>query len=367
MRVLHLNSEKSWRGGERQTLYLIQALEKEGVHSFLACKKDSALQEAAAGHHFPCFGLAFLNAWDVYTAWQLRRLCLIHQIDLMHAHTSHAHSLAFLSLLFAHKTPLLVTRRVDYPLSSNFFSRYKYESSSVKKIICVSAAVKKAMREQIQESHKLEVIHSGIDIEAFSRQRGKKSLLREQYSIPENSILIGNSSALSPQKDYYSFIDTAALVLKKRKNTHFFIIGEGKSKAKLQAYAFAKKIEQNLHFTGFRNDIEYILPELDIFLFTSQDEALGTAILNAFAASVPVVSTNVGGISELISHEQNGLLASKKDAPALAKHVLNLIGSPQLRAKLVRMGRKKVKDFSYTSTAKKNFQVYQEVLAQAGE
>jgi glycosyltransferase involved in cell wall biosynthesis len=124
----------------------------------------------------------------------------------------------------------------------------------------------------------------------------------------------------------------------------------------------SKNLEQHFSLTGFRGDVDKLLPGLDIFLFTSKQEGFGTSLLDAFAAGVPVVATKVGGIPEIVQNEVNGLLAEAGDSEALAKQVLKLLQDPQLRQRLKRAALQRVRSFSTEKMAERTREVYQSLI-----
>src|SRR5690606_28372567 len=125
----------------------------------------------------------------------------------------------------------------------------------------------------------------------------------------------------------------------------FLAIGQGHLEEELKAYAQEQGVSDKIIFTGFRNDIPQIFPELDVLLFSSRTEGLGSTILDAFACGVPVVSTNAGGIPEIVTNEETGLLAPVGDATALANNVLRVLQDPDLAARLKKAGMARVQHF----------------------
>jgi glycosyltransferase involved in cell wall biosynthesis len=117
-------------------------------------------------------------------------------------------------------------------------------------------------------------------------------------------------------------------------------------------------------FTGFRSDLDALWPDIDLFLFTSRTEGLGTSILDALAHGIPVVSTNAGGITEIISHLDSGYLAEVGDAQGLAEGVRTVLGNADLYRKLVDGGYKKVREFDKRKTAEKTMQSYNHAMIQ---
>lgn len=362
LRLLHIGTARTWRGGEQQIAYLFEELQKKPCKQLILCKPNSELSKYFLNHDIEVIGLPPRPAYRLKAAAQLRRICERHQIDLVHLHDSHAHTIAFLSAtLFGNKTPFVLSRRVDFPVQHNYFSSKKYNHPAIKRILCVSKEVKKIMAYAVYDHTKLEVVYDGIDIQKFEGIE-KLNILRHELNIPDNVPLVGNTSALADHKDYFTFIDTAKLLLSKNKALHFMIIGKGPMEKEIKAYAQSRKLGNNITFTGFRDDVIQILPELDVFLMTSKTEGLGTSLLDAMAAGVPIVSTNAGGIPEIIKHEQTGLLTGVKDVSQLATEVLRILKDTDLRNKLITSAKEFVKGFSKEQTAEKTWKIYEDVL-----
>ncbi len=371
MKVLHLSSAVTWRGGEQQLAYLLEELPSRQVQNAVLCPQKSPLHEYCLKHGIPheTFKPKPFKKWNGLLA--LKRACQKEKPALLHAHDSHSHSIAWL----AHETkviqtPLVISRRVDFPIGGNRLSRKKYNHPSLQKIICVSEAIRKIIAPQIKDPKKICVVHDGMDPARFatdesrpsyplSPQQKKQGRLRQSLGIPEEHFLIGKVAALAPHKDYPTFVKTAELLLRENLPAHFLLIGrdDGCQREIEQLIAQSRQPER-FHLLGFRNDIPYILPELDLFLFTSKTEGLGSSLLDALYCGVPIVSTAAGGIPEIIQHEKNGLLAPVGDATSLARSVKRLLEEPALRNKLVKQGRETVKAFSKAEMARKTVEVY---------
>lgn len=175
-------------------------------------------------------------------------------------------------------------------------------------------------------------------------------------------MLIGNTSALETHKDYYTFIDTIKNIAAKDINVIGFIIGQGSMLPELKKYASDAGVASRIIFTGFRTDVADCLSGLDVFLMTSLTEGLGTSVLDAFAAGVPVVATRAGGIPEMVIHGVTGMLAPLQDSQTLADYILRLIHDHELKKTIVLRARDKVQEFTKENTAKKTLEVYRQVL-----
>lgn len=362
MKILHLSSENTWRGGEQQIAYLLEELQKEGLQPIVACKTGSAFEAYVKSKEWRCFSLPFKNSMDLGSAWGIRQLCKMYDIDIVHLHSSKAHSIAILSAVVGNFSKFVLSRRVDFPLKNNLLSNWKYNHASIQKIICVSDKIKQIVEEGVRDKDKCITIHSGIDLRKFNSDV-RQDYFRNLYKIPNTSPIIGNTSALADQKDYFTFIDTAEILLKQNSELRFLIIGDGPLREEIRDYVVSKKLQEHIIFTGFITNLSQTLPELDVFLITSKTEGLGTSILDAFASKVPVVATNAGGIPELVIHEKTGLIAPVKDHEKLAENVNRVLNEPDLRERLITNAYDFVQGFSKEKTAERTLTVYREILA----
>ena len=142
----------------------------------------------------------------------------------------------------------------------------------------------------------------------------------------------------------------------------FLAIGDGPSRKQVEEEIAKNNLEDHVLLLGFRDDVVSLLPELDVFLITSKTEGLGTSILDAQVARIPIVATRAGGIVEIVKHEVNGLVADVADSKQLAAHVIRLLNDRTFAQKLVEAGADMVKSFSKGMTAQKTKAVYNRVL-----
>jgi len=174
---------------------------------------------------------------------------------------------------------------------------------------------------------------------------------------------VGNLSALADHKDYPTFLRTAATVVSSRPDVHFIIAGEGPEEKNIRQMITDLQLSDHVHLLGFRKDVVQVMQSLDVFLITSVTEGLGTIVLEAFAAGVPVVATNAGGIPEMVTDQVTGLLAPIGDANALATSVLRLLTDKSLSHTLSQNAKQRVEQFSYKITGAKTLSIYEAVTA----
>ena len=361
MTLLHLSSALSWRGGEQQLAYLVEELSAKGLQQHVLCARGSAL--AAYCHERRWEHSTYRKGFSVnpLAARAVARICRSIGADLVHVHDSHAHTFACLAAsLFGNRIPIVLSRRVDFSIGGNALSRWKYDHPQVKKILCVSEAIRQIVLPAIRRPERLAVVHSGIDPERF--RYGASGILRKQYQLHADRPIIANVAAIAPHKDYFTFVDTVEILVNKGHRASFLIIGgDGGEENSIRAYIREKGLVDQIVLTGFRNDIPRILPEIDLLLFTSKTEGLGTTVLDAFACGVPVVATAAGGIPEMVEEGVSGLLAPVGDTPQLAAQVERLLSEPSLRERLLAGAHKRLALFTKEAMAARTLEIYRQL------
>ncbi len=358
MHILHLNSESTWRGGEQQLAYLIEELQKNGCSSVVAVKKKSALETYCIANRLNHFPLPFAGEWDLKTASFIKKISIEKSVNIVHAHTAHSHTLAVLGSFLGNNIPIVVSRRVDFPIN-NLLSGLKYNYKGTKKIICVSELIGKVITPQLKNPGRVITIYDGIDLQRC--HKSDRNYLRREFLISDEEYVIGNIAALAPHKDYLTFLEAAKLIAD-AVPCRFLIVGEGKLRHQIEARVNQLKLNKKVIMTGFRKDIERILPGFDVLLFTSEKEGLGSTVLDAMACEVPVVATMAGGIPEIIKHENTGMLANVKDAPQLAAYVMRLLKDMTFRNSIIKNAKQHVIYFSKEAMAEKTRKVYEEII-----
>ena len=364
MKILHISSAKTWRGGEQQIAYLISELHamEDQIESFVLAPSNSPLAEKMSGQGFPVFTYHKHLLKYPMIHRQIKRICKAEEIDLIHVHDAHAHSFAVMSAaIWNNTTRIVLSRRVNFGIRKNFFSKWKYNHSSIKRILCVSKQVIESIEGDIEDKSKLKLVYSGVDPGRFDNKGGQ--VLRQEFQIPVELPIIANTAAIAPDKDHMTFVKTAKLFFEKGGEAIFLIIGKDQGeKKKVESLIDEYRLSEKILFTGFRTDIDIVLPEIDIYFFSSKMEGLGTSLLDAFVAGIPIVATDAGGIPELIEHEVTGLLGPRENPEQLSELLLRMAGDEMLRQTVVEGAREKSYQFTKSKTAKETLNNYYEVL-----
>lgn len=191
---------------------------------------------------------------------------------------------------------------------------------------------------------KVRVIPNGVDTDRFRSRPELRTSLRRELNLPTDAPVCGIVAALRPEKNHLLFLRAAAIVKHELPAAHFVIIGDGPQRESLEAAAGSANLTDAVHFLGTRSDIPRLLSMLDLFALTSHNEANPVSILEAMATGLPVVSTNVGSISESVAHGVTGYLAAPGDANEIATHWLALLTNPALAETMGQAARRAVVD-----------------------
>ncbi|MFN0189153.1 MAG: glycosyltransferase family 4 protein [Bacteroidia bacterium] len=362
MKVLHVSTPMSWRGGEQQAAYLVGALKEMKVEVTVLTPNHSELSKRLQKDGINVINFESRGVLDLSLARKIEKVCRKHRFDLIHTHDSHAHSAAVLSAaVFSNITPIIVSRRVDFAVSSNLFSKWKYNHASIKKIICVSEMILKITAPSIKDKKKLAVVHSGINTSNYNFSLDS-NLLKNELNLSQDALLVGNLSALADHKDFPTFLAVAKEVISANPKVHFIIAGSGDEKSGIEKFIEENNLTSRIHLLGFRKDVEKVMKSLDVFLITSKTEGLGTIVLEAFAAEIPVVATRAGGIPELVSDGITGLLVEVGNVDGCTLAVQKILSDRELKTKLVSNAKIKVQGFSFQATAQKTLSIYQEFM-----
>lgn len=205
---------------------------------------------------------------------------------------------------------------------------------------------------------RLRLIRGGVDVEAI---RTAEPIGRGALGIPAGDPLLLWVGRLDPIKGLDVLIAAIALLARTRP-VQVAIVGEGPYRAELEALAASAGLADRLHLLGRRDDVPRLLKTADVFVFPSRTEGLPNAILEAMAAGVPVVATDVPGCRDLVIHERSGLLVPVDDAAALADEVDRLLTNPDLAARLARAA---LADVSRNFMLDRTFRTYRALYAEA--
>ncbi|PYR52684.1 MAG: hypothetical protein DMF89_01870 [Acidobacteria bacterium] len=285
----------------------------------------------------------------------------------MHAHDPHAVAMAALALSMGSSNnrrvpPLVASRRVDFHLKGNSFSRWKHRQ--VDCFIAASDAIRRMLVADGVSADDTVTVHEGIDLDHVVAAPPVN--VHEAFWLPHDSPVVGNVAALVPHKGQRHLIDAAALVVRELPDVRFVIMGEGELREHLDRLVREHHLEKHVRLPGFRTDVLGCLKSFDLFVMSSVSEGLGTSLLDAMACSKAVVATRVGGIPEVVHEGVTGLLVEPRDHRQLANAILELLRNHEQREHYGTAGFERVRErFTVERMLAETVAVYARVVDRA--
>jgi len=356
-RILHVDTARGWRGGQNQVLLTALGMAARGHEVAVACRAGSELEARARAAGVAVRAVGFRGDLWPPAVSALAALLRQEKPRLVHLHDPHAVSAGLLARRLAGNVPVVATRRVDFPLRGSL-SRAKYRACD--RVIAVSRAIHGVLVAARLAEERLRLVPEGV------RDRtplpGGRALLAE-LGVPEGSPVVGNVAALTGHKDHATLLRAAARVVAERPEVHFVIAGDGERKDALLALRHELGLQEHVLFTGFRHDLDTLIPAFDVFCLSSSLEGLGTSLLDAMAFARPVVATAAGGIPDAVVDGETGRLVPVGDAQALAQALLGLLANPEQRSEMGARGRQRfLAEFTDDRMVEATLRVYAELL-----
>jgi len=354
--IAHIDTQTTWRGGERQVLELIKGLSSRNHRTVLFCKESSEISKRAEDEGITVIHLPLKGEWDVITALKLRSYVKHEGVNILHSHTSHAHMLGLIALFGLPSCKLVVSRRVDFHLNSFLSRKFKY-GSSVDRIIAVSDAIRRILVEDGVDPNRVVTIRSGFVAEEF-KENDSTVDLRAELNISPDSVVIATVAALAPHKAHHMLLKAAYQVVKKHPDVKFLFAGEGELKSEIEKNIYNLQLEKTVILLDFIENIGTVYGAADIFALSSEEEGLCTSLLDAMYFGLPIVATSAGGIPELVQDEVNGLIVPVGDYMLLAERLNYLIENPERRRKMGSRSLSILKQNKMEQTIEKTLEVY---------
>jgi glycosyltransferase involved in cell wall biosynthesis len=269
--------------------------------------------------------------------------------------TFHAHTAE--SLLDAYRWPVL--RRLAH--------RYHVLVSRMcHRLIAVSPQLRRSLVRDGAPAGRLVFIPNGISLQTFDRALLSREASRELLNLPADAQVIGVVCRIAPIKNLPMLLRAAAQLMPEYPRLRVVLAGDGPDRPAVGRLAEELGIADRVHLLGWRADVGRVLPAFDVYALTSHSEGMPVSVLEAMAASSPVVATNVGGVPELIEHGRTGLLVPDNDVPGLTSLLRDLLAAPDWARELGSAGRRHVEQsFDVAVTTQQVIQLYNQLLAQA--
>lgn len=360
IKILRIIARLNIGGPAIHTVLLTKELNDDFFESVLLCGPVSK-EEGDMGYIADHYGVkpVYIRSlrrkinpfFDIMALYRIMRYIKMFRPDIVHTHTAKAGMLGRLAAILsrvpvrAHTFHGNVFRGYFSKRMTSFFvwveralARFTHA------IVAISPSQKKDFveRYRITNPDKCRIIKLGFDIGQFLQKDEKGDVFRKRFTVGEDDILVGIVGRLVPIKNHRMFINAAEYAIKHadaglRNRIKFVIVGDGECRRELEAYVKFKKLESSLFFAGWARNTKEVYAGLDIACITSINEGTPVSLIEAMAASKPVVSTDVGGVRDALG--TCGIMVRSGDHRAMALEILSLARSPEERRNLGSRGR----------------------------
>jgi glycosyltransferase involved in cell wall biosynthesis len=366
LRICQLLHSLHVGGAEVLATRLAQRLRAYYDFLFICIDELGTLGEEMRREGFPVHVLGRRQGLDWRCSLRLADLLKRERVDLLHAHQYTPFFYGITARLLWHRPPLLFTEHgrwfPDYPRRKRMIAnRLLLERRD--RVVGVGGSVRQALilNEGIS-AERVSVIYNGVDLARFGETQGREAVRRE-LGVGLEDLLIFQVARLDPLKDHATAIRAIGRLRHRRADTRLVLVGEGPELEAVREMIRQQALEGHVLLLGRRSDVARLLPAADLVLLTSVSEGIPLTLIEAMAARLPVVSTRVGGVEEIVQHGRTGLLAPAGDDAALADAILLLADDSEGRQQMGCLGRQRAEAlFSEESMHASYLRLYGEML-----
>lgn len=363
--VLHLIDTTGPGGAETVFTTLLRSLDKDHYQHTVVLRGEGWVADTVRGIGIEPLIIDSKGSFNLRYVAALVRLIRTHSISLVHAHLLGSNVYGALAA-FVCRVPMIATFHggVDVASNERFLAiKFRLINMGAKAIVCVSRRLQEELGSRSPlAKKKLKLIYNGVDPEQFRPQ--KSDALKRELGLPFEARLVISIGNIRPAKGYPYLVDAVPEVVARNPQVHFIVVGHQRKDlfAKLEAKVKESRTQSNIHFLGFRSDVQDLLCQADAFLLPSTSEGFSISTVEAMMAEVPVIATRSGGPEEILDHEESGLLIPTADSAAISNAVLRVIQG-DVPAPMVTMARAKAeKMFSVKAMLVGYQSLYQELV-----
>ncbi len=330
MVILHTETLKRWGGQQNRILKETTGLTAKGHKIIIACHKGSMLAQKSKEHGIKIYEVNMVKQDYISTILKLVKIIKRENVELVATHSSVDSWAGGLAAKFTGRK-LVRFRHNIYEIGKNSLTRFIYSIPDV--VVCISDEVKRALLRSGIKDTKMKVINSSVDIQQFN-PRSVRGISRYDLGISGSTLFIGNTSSFTKVKGQEYLLRAFNMIC--RKHPSYLVFATRILETSKERYlAFVEEeFRKRVIFLGHRNDVPEVLKSIDIFVFPSSVEGLGTSLIEAMAMEKPVVVSDIPTFRDFIIDGINGLFFNPTDPKDLAEKIISLIEKDTLRRQL---------------------------------
>ena len=329
MKILYVDLETEWRGGQSQALLTVKGLIARGHEVALVAAGSGELARRAQESSIGVMTVsAHRRRWHASRA--IRKLFAETRADIVHTNEPHALTAAWLAK--AHRISKLVfSRRVAYPLGRGWIARRRYLAAD--KIFAISKFVAESVAASGISGDRIALVAEGVEIPERITD-AQRTEGRERFRLRAGDFVFGSVGYLLPEKGHTHLLRAFADIARGNPQYKLLLAGDGPERRRLETLAVGLGVRERVIFSGMIEKISEVYAAMDVFAFPSLAEPLGTSMLTAMAYGLPVIGIATGGVPEYVDAGVSGLLAKEAAAPAIAGEMLRMAQNAELRQRL---------------------------------
>jgi len=382
--VLHIITRLIVGGAQENTLLTSQLLNKKNWYADILSGSQTGPEGSLAGYaKHQKLPLIFETNLvreihplsDIIAFWRIYRFIRSGKYPVVHTHSSKAGVIGRWAAWLA-RVPLILHTvhgwgftEYQKPWIQRFYKYLERITLRItdKLIVVTRLDINKGLSAGIGSPEDYELIRSGIELERFASPKRSLKAVRKELGIPQDAVVIGTVTRLSPQKAPLVFVKAAQLIAAQYPKAHFVIVGDGPLREEVESMIQELGLSEQIHLTGLRSDVPDLLAAFDIFTLSSLWEGLPRVLPQAMAAGLPIVASAIDGSMEIINDHVNGRLFPPGDHAAMAQAIIDLIENPEAKEKMVLKGYETVREFDVNLMVNQIEDLYIKSLAMTGK
>ena len=354
---LLVDLEKEWRGGQNQMLLTLKGLQTRGHAAELVAAEESALGERAVEQGVTVHRVS-RGLFRIPAARKIAELTKSGRFDLVHVNEAHGLTAAWLARA-QRRLPLIVSRRVGYPIGKSRIAQARYKAAA--RIIAISHWVARQLADCGVPREKMAVVYEGVEIPSLPTNE-TRARARARWNISAETRLLGNVGVLLPDKGQEWLIRALPAVRREFGGSSLLLAGDGPCRARLERLTRELGLGDAVVFAGFVKEIEQVYSALDIFLFPAQFEGLGTSLLAAMGYGVPSIAFDGCAFGEIIENGTSGMLVENQSLPGIVSAITRLLSDQEFARSVGGGGRRRIEEvFSADRMVEGTIKIYMEV------
>ena len=327
-------------------------LMKRGHRTIIACAESGHVRRNAADNGLTTDNIKVLNACDLISIAKITRIIAKEKIDIILANLGKEYWPAAAAAKLMRKKIILVRHQRDRIRRTTRCLMNLH----VDRVIAVSGAVKESLSASGISEEKIAIVYNAISLDRFEPSWIDRSSVRAELGIAEDDIVVGTVGKLHSGKGVYTLLDAAGRIYHDFPSLRLLFVGDGPEKEGIIRQAGLLGIADRIVMTGVRQDVERMYSAMNIFALPSHNEGMPTVLIEAMAMNIPVIATPVGGVHEIISGGENGLLVPPGDETMLAGSIVRLLTEREFASRIAAKGRQTVKSAFSDGTLAERFE-----------